>query len=234
MIARDICDDATRLLDVVEAGGVAIVGLDVGYAIMGHTENAVRRIYAAKRRSYGKPCGLFSSWELLEDIYLVGERERRMVSAIIHDCRLPLSVVAPFRRTHPLYQRLAPFVLDNASRAGTQDMLLNAGEFHNELARQSQTRMVAVVGSSANLSLTGSKFRLEDVEPEVRDAADLILDYGTCKYRNPAGLGSTIVDLTNFDTIRAGICYDEICQVFLDRFNVDLRAIAAQRRNVAS
>lgn len=230
MSTRDIQEDAARLLDVVEGGGIAIVGLDVGYAIMGHTEAAIRRIFEAKRRSYSKPCGFFSSWELVEEIYLIGERERRMVSTVIHDHNLPLSVVAPFRRDHPIYRRLSPFVLENASRAGTQDMLLNAGEFHNELARQSRARMVAVLGSSANLSLAGSKFRLEEVEPEVRAAAGLLLDYGLCKYHNPRGMGSTIVDLTNFDTIRAGICYERICEIFLDHFNVDLKAIAAHRR----
>lgn len=231
MTARNIKQDAARLLDVVEGGGIAIVGLDVGYAIMGHTEPAIRRIFEAKQRSYGKPCGFFSSWELLNEIYVIGERERRMVSVVIHDYNLPLSVVAPFRRNHPIYRKFAPFVLENASKAGTQDMLLNAGEFHDELARQSRARLVAVLGSSANLSLTGSKFRLEDVESPVRAAADLVLDYGLCKYHNRDGLGSTIIDLTNFDTIRAGICYDEICKIFRNHFDVDLKALAAHRQS---
>lgn len=42
-----------------------------------------------------------------------------------------------------------------------------------------------LVGTSANVSLTGSKFRVEDIEREIIEAAGIAVDYGLSKYRNP-------------------------------------------------
>ena len=75
--------------------------------------------------------------------------------------------MAPFRADHPLFAAVDPFVLQNSSKGGTLDMLLNAGQFHDAIAEGSLARGVAVFGSSANLSLTGSKYRYADI-----DAAD--------------------------------------------------------------
>jgi hypothetical protein len=43
---KDIAGDARRVFDAVRNGGVAIIHLDVGYAVLAHTADAVRRIYA--------------------------------------------------------------------------------------------------------------------------------------------------------------------------------------------
>ena len=51
----------------VVAGGVAIFKADVGYAIVGHTEPAIKRIYQAKQRSFSKPCGMFGSFAMFEE-----------------------------------------------------------------------------------------------------------------------------------------------------------------------
>ena len=40
-------------------------------------------------------------------------------------------------------------------------------------------------GSSANISLTGSKFNVGDIEPELIEIADVVIDHGTSKYVNP-------------------------------------------------
>ena len=53
-------EDARRTFDVVSDGGIAIIPLDVAYAILGRTEAAIKRIFAAKQRSYEKPSGLFA------------------------------------------------------------------------------------------------------------------------------------------------------------------------------
>jgi len=157
----------------------------------------------------------------------MGERERDIVDAVINKHDLPFSVVAPFRQDHPMIQGFDPFVMKNSTKAGTLDMLLNAGGLHDELIKLSIEHQFAVVGSSANISLTGSKFRLADVDAPVFEAADVTIDGGTCKYQNPDGRSSTIIDLSNFKTIRVGVCYDKICDVIREGFDVDLKAIMA-------
>lgn len=56
-------------------------------------------------------------------------------------------------------------------------------------------RLTPVLGSSANRSETGSKFRVEDIDPEARSAADLTIDYGLRRCHNRIGTSSTIIDL---------------------------------------
>ena len=36
-------------------------------------------------------------------------------------------------------------------------------------------------GSSANISLTGTKFRVEDIDKEIIDIADIVIDHGFAK-----------------------------------------------------
>jgi len=96
-----------------------------------------------------------------------------------------------------------------------------------EIARLARENSFAVAGSSANRSLTGSKFVFEDIEDQVRDIADITIDYGLVPYNNDKGLGSSIVDLVSYETIRVGAVYDEICDILLDRFDIDLKAIMA-------
>ena len=92
------------------------------------------------------------------------------------------------------------------TKIGTLDMLLNAGEFHNEMTKQSMELEMPVLGSSANTSLTGSKYNLDDIDPPVFGAADILIDGGTSKYKNEKGRSSTIIDFDNFETIRIRVC----------------------------
>src|SRR5579871_4165595 len=100
--------DAVRVLDTLQSGGVALFPTDVGYAIVGNGETAIERIYAAKRRSYDKACGMFSCWRMVEELSLLGTRERRMVAAVIRDHGLPFSIVTPFRRAHAFFAGVSP------------------------------------------------------------------------------------------------------------------------------
>jgi len=233
MSERDLVGDSSRVLDTLADGGVGIIPLDVAYAIIGNSEGAIRKIFAAKNRSFEKPSGMFSNWDLFNDIQIVGQKERDMVRCVTIDNNLPMSSVAPFKADHPMYKDVDPFVLANSSKVGTIDMLMNAGEIHNELTRQSMERGVPVFGSSANTSLQGSKYRLEDIEAPVREAADLELDYGLSKYHNPEGRSSSIIDLRDFKTIRVGVCYDQICELLLKNFDVDLKAIGTAGERAA-
>ena len=190
--------DAARLFDALAAGGIGIVPLDVAYAVVATTPVGIRRIFATKQRSYEKPSGMFGNWRLSREIHLMDERKHDMVRELVEQEKIPFSVVAPFRADHPLLAAVDPFVMANSSKGGTLDMLLNAGQFHDAIAEGVVERGTAVFGSSANLSLTGSKYRYEDIEPPIREAAAIHFDYGQSKYAHKDGLASTIIDFTDF------------------------------------
>lgn len=212
--------DVGRLLDTVAGGGVAIVPLDVAYAIVAARENGIRRIFTAKRRSYDKPSGMFGDAALSRDIHIMDERRHRIVETLVEEVRLPFSVVAPFRADHPLFARVDPFVMQSSTKAGTLDMLINAGQAHNAIARLARERGFPVFGSSANTSLAGSKYRYGEIEQEVRDAADFHLDYGRSLYANPQGRSSTIIDFRDFTVVRVGVQFDRLAYEFSARFGI--------------
>ncbi len=234
MKQSNIENDAVKVIEAVEGGGVAIVPLDVAYAIIGNSENAVRRIFGAKNRSFKKPSGMISNWQLFNEIQICSQLERDIVDCVINTHNLPMSTVAPFHRDHPLFDQVDPFVIDHSSKSGTIDMLLNAGKFHDELVNIAMDRQLPLFGSSANTSLQGSKYKLENIETPVRDAADISIDHGTSKYANSDGRSSSIIDLRDFKTIRVGVCYDEIANILLERFDINLikNGLAGERADM--
>ena len=220
---KNIAADARRVFEAVRSGGIAIIHVDVGYAVLGHTAPAVRRIYAAKRRSFDKPTGLLGNHALHEALHILGEREQAMVRRITQDHDLPLAVIAPYRKDHPLLAALDPFVHEHAVKNDTLNILLNAGELRNAIADLALAHGVLCAGSSANVSKSGSKYRLEDVDPEIRAVADVEIDYGLCAHHNPQGLSSTMVDFTTFRVQRAGACFERIAEVMQGEFGVELK-----------
>ena len=226
---KPVKEDAARVFDVIRKGGVAIFPVSVGYAIVGHADEAIERMYKAKERSFDKPCGNFGDWELFNAIVDVSDQAREIVRVITQDHDLPFSIVGPFIPDNPVAKSQPPFAFKNSTKLGTMDLLMNAGPLHDEIARLARENNFAVVGSSANLSLTGSKFVFEDIEAQVRDVADITIDYGLVPYHNDKGLGSTIIDLVSCETIRVGCVYDQICDIIKDGFDIDLKAITAAK-----
>jgi tRNA A37 threonylcarbamoyladenosine synthetase subunit TsaC/SUA5/YrdC len=223
VVSEQLRADVSALLDVLAAGGVAIAPLDVAYAILAATPQGIRRIFDAKRRSYEKPSGMFGDYSISAALHVLGDERHAMVREMVAAVGLPFSVVAPFRAEHPHLSRVDPFVLQSSSKAGTLDMLLNAGQMHDEIARQSWARGMPVFGSSANLSLSGSKYRLGDIDDAVRAAADIAFDYGLSQYANHQGRSSTIIDFRDFSVIRVGVRFETLRQAFKDRFGVTLK-----------
>jgi tRNA A37 threonylcarbamoyladenosine synthetase subunit TsaC/SUA5/YrdC len=215
--------DIDALFAALEAGGIGIVPLDVAYAVVATTAAGVRRIFEVKRRSYDKPSGMFGNWQLSREIHRMDDRRHEIVREIVEEERLPFSVVAPFRAEHALLAAADPFVIRNSSKAGTLDMLLNAGQFHDAIADASIAKGRAVFGSSANLSLTGSKYRFADIDEPVRAAAAIHFDYGQSKFAHPDGLASTIIDFRDFTVVRVGHCFERLKRGFADRFGVVLK-----------
>jgi tRNA A37 threonylcarbamoyladenosine synthetase subunit TsaC/SUA5/YrdC len=106
---------------------------------------------------------------------------------------------------------------------------MNAGPLHNEIARLSLEQNFPVFGSSANKSMGGSKFRLAEVEPEVRAVAQLQIDYGLSRYHNPQGISSTIIDFVTWKVHRYGVCYVQIREILSRWFGVELGPVPAHK-----
>jgi hypothetical protein len=169
------------------------VPLDVAYAVVATTPGGIRRIFEAKRRSYDKPSGMFGSWRLSREVHRMDERRHAMVRELVEEERIPFSVVAPFRTDHPRFAAVDPFVMQNSSKGGTLDMLINAGQFHDAIAE-----------------VPTSTRRCVRPPPSISTMAN----------RNTRTRTGSFGD---FSVIRVGHCFDRLKQAFAARFGITLR-----------
>ncbi|MEI7786212.1 MAG: Sua5/YciO/YrdC/YwlC family protein [Betaproteobacteria bacterium] len=214
--------DAQQAFRIMSSGGVTLLPLSVSYAIFAHTALAVERIYSLKKRPQTKPNGVIGNWDIFTDVFEVSDRDRDLVRCLTLDHDLPLSIIGPYRADHDWLRTVQFGALRRSTKAGTMDLLMNAGPLHNELARLSLDAAQPLMGSSANISGSGSKFRFEDVQESLREGCDLALDYGTSRYINEWQMGSTIIELPSWRVLRWGGLFEQQAALVKKHFGIEL------------
>ncbi len=217
----DIEGDAQRAFAVLQRGGIAILPMDVGYSLIGGSETALARIFETKGRAVSKLNAMIGDQAVHEAIHRIDRRAHDVVQAITKDADLPLGVIAPCDPAHPLLTALTARSLAGSSKDGTVALLMNAGPFHAAISRLSLAAGHPLFGSSANRSLQGTKFRVEDIEPEIAAIADIIVDHGLRKY-HAYGASSTLLDVANMTVVRHGACFELIDDILRRRFAITL------------
>lgn len=214
--------EAARVFDVIKNGGLAIFALDIAYALGGNSRESIERSMRIKNRAAGKRCGGLGSIELSNELHILDDRMREFISVVAVDFDMPFTIVAPVRMDHPYMQAMDPWVREISTKNGTMSLLINGGPLLNALAPMCLEHLVPIVGSSANISLQGSNFSLESIEPEIRAEVDAETDFGLSKYYNPNGISSTIVSLPDLDIIRFGAFYEKIADIAKKDFGLGM------------
>lgn len=217
--------DAQRVFDVVANGGVAIMPVTTGYALLGASRDAVMGIFNNKRRAASKVTALCGSMEMFEAVQIVGHQQRHVIDSITRFFGLPLGVIAPVRLDHPLFNGVHEDILAQSRRDGTVMTLINGGALADAVAHLSLQNNIAMFGSSANISTKGTRFRLDDIEPEIRALADIEIDYGPVLW-NAYGKSSTIIDFRDYSVVRVGIAYELIDYILKKHFSIELKPAA--------
>src|ERR1700740_3459763 len=184
------------------------------------TPEAASRTISMKRRADHKRHGMIGNAESRRDAMKLDERRHDMVDAITVDFDLPLRVIGTVRKDHPIIAGIEPNTLRAASVGETMAMLHNNGALATELARLSLESNRAFLGSSANISGTGVKFRVEDIQPEIVEGADLVVDYGLAKY-HLYRVSSTMINFDSMRVIRIGCCYELISDILQRYFDFE-------------
>jgi tRNA A37 threonylcarbamoyladenosine synthetase subunit TsaC/SUA5/YrdC len=218
----DIKADARRIVDVLANGGIAIIPNDVGYALMGGSKEAVQRINKAKQRAPHKRNAMLCGLKLHRELHKVAPRDREMIDALTVDYNLPVGVVAPYNPGHPILANVDEELRKTSTVNGTLAMLLNAGNIFDEVCKLCYEQMIPVFGSSANVTGTGPKFRVQDIQPEIREVADVIVDYGLRKFHTYQRSATILRFNGGVDCLRIGSCYELLADVLKRHFNVDL------------
>ena len=217
----DYDGDAQRAMDVVLGGGIAIIPTSVGYVILGATTDAINQTIEVKQRGPSKLNAVIGCAAMHAAVHVLDGHHRKIVRTITQDYDLPMGTVAPANLDHPMFQNVDADVLERTTLGGTLAMLLNAGPLMDKMAQLSFEANTLVVGSSANLSLKGTKFRVEDIEQEVIDAADLVIDYGLMRWANYKK-SSTMINVHDFSIVRYGSCFDLISDIMKRHYDITL------------
>ncbi|KAH8887147.1 hypothetical protein GQ53DRAFT_656421 [Thozetella sp. PMI_491] len=223
MTRPDIKADAKRVFEVLKAGGVAICPADVGYAIMTCNPKQLEKVFMTKKRGATKRHAMIGSYAIHKDVHEMSPLHRDIIDHVTQDLRLPMGIIGRFKRDHPLIKNIDEVTMSESSVNNTISILTNAGAFQDELTQLTFAENMPILGSSANVSGTGTKYRVEDIQKEIKDAADIIIDYGLLKWW-VHGRSSTMIDFSGekLEVVRIGACYDVIKDVLKRRWNIDL------------
>ncbi|CAM3951021.1 YrdC-like domain-containing protein [Bordetella tumbae] len=221
MPTLDIAGDARRTIDVIKRGGIALVPNDTGYALCGSSLDPLKKIFVSKQRGTHKRNAMGANLDTQRELHTLDRRAQEMVEALVVDHNLPVAVVGTFRTDHPVMRKLDPDLVRASTASDTLALLLNAGPFHEALCALAYAECVPLLGSSANLTGTGSRYRVEDVPQVLRDLADITIDYGLRRAHIYQRAG-TVINFNTLEVIRIGAYYELISDVLKRSFGVEL------------
>ena len=221
----DVASDARRMFDVIAKGGVGLAPADTGYGLVAASPDAADLVFKTKKRGSHKRNAIIANLETQRELLKLDSKAQNIVDTLVEHFDLPIGVLGEYDPEHPLLETFS--ANDDMRRKSTAAsklaMLVNAGPIHRELCKLSREYHVPIFGSSANLTGTGARFRIEDVQPEIRAIVDIEIDYGLAKYDQYKRSG-TIIDFSTMEVIRMGARYDQIKDICKRMFDVDLPA----------
>jgi tRNA A37 threonylcarbamoyladenosine synthetase subunit TsaC/SUA5/YrdC len=195
-------------------GDLCLLKGDIGYGLLGNSEAAIRKMYAAKGRPFSNPCIVISNLPILHDIasFPHPEVERwvdKMASATT------LAVVLPINPKSRLLPTLPAWVYGQVVTQGTIASFLNVGPFLEDVIERACKENMMIVGSSANPSSQGNIYEYTDLPPQIRWGADFAINHGRSRHATPDRKATTIVNFTNWSIKRHGVNAEMIVPSFL-------------------
>jgi tRNA A37 threonylcarbamoyladenosine synthetase subunit TsaC/SUA5/YrdC len=194
---------------VLRGSGLILIKLDIGYGLIGQSEESIRRMYELKGRSENNPCVVPGNLTVLRSLCpgvhpavldWIGEQAKWT----------PLSVIDNLYSQSPLWLSLPALVRHYSSRNGSVAVFFNAGEFMDALVVRALRDQKLLAGSSGNLSGKGNSFRPEELAPSLIEGVDLFIDHGVARYENPQRLATTMIDLRTLQVTRRGINHSQL------------------------
>lgn len=199
--------DALEVYTLLQSGGVAIIPTEVGYGIVAISAEGIERAFAAKQRKAGHTVGILGTWNTHRQLHVLPDEKFEISRMITEEFSMVLAVVAPYHKDHPRLKSLDPVTMERTVKGDTLGIAMLSGSFGRELGRLLDDSGQLMIGSSANLTGTGQKFRIEDIEDGIKQCADLIVDYGLQRY-HIYGRAGTSFDLENMKVLRIGAGYE--------------------------
>lgn len=197
-------EELEEAYNVLMRSGLILIKLDIGYGLIGHSDESIRRAYQLKGRSENNPCVVPGNIAVLQNLCPgIHQTMLDWIGAQIE--WTPLSVIHDLDSQSPLWLSLPPLARHYSSRNGSVAVFLHAGEFMDALVEWAWGEHKLLTGSSGNLSGQGNSFRPEDLAPSLIAGVDLFVNHGVSRYENPQRLATTMIDLRMLQITRKGI-----------------------------
>jgi L-threonylcarbamoyladenylate synthase len=184
--------DVARAVEAVQRGDLVVYPTETVYGLGANALDAtcVERVFAAKGRDRDDPLSLAAADPEAALRYVrATDEERAFVEAF-----LPGPVTVVCEKTDEVPDALT----GGRSRVGLRVP-------DHEMARAFLSAAGPVTGTSANVSGRGSVTRVADLDPEIRDAAAVVLDGG-----ETPGAESTVVSVADREILRRGARADDV------------------------
>ncbi|WP_323191140.1 L-threonylcarbamoyladenylate synthase [Halostella sp. PRR32] len=185
-------NDVANAADAARDGGLVVYPTETVYGLGADALDpaAVERAFEAKRRDRSKPLSLgVPDVDTALPYVRQTDREERFMREF-----LPGPVTVVCERTDDV---------PDALTAGRDRVGVRVPD--HDLARELLAEAGPLTATSANVSGRESVTRVGDLDPEIREAADAVLDGGLT-----GGTESTVVDVAAGEVIRRGAAADEI------------------------
>ncbi|KAB8258530.1 hypothetical protein BDV32DRAFT_151347 [Aspergillus pseudonomiae] len=199
--------DALGVFQALQEGGIAIVPTEVGYGLIASSSEAITRAFHAKKRRPGHTQGIIGNYDVHRALHTLPAERFEMTKTLTHDLDMSLGVIAPYRPDHLLLQGMSAETLEKTTKDGNMAIHVGGGSLLLEVVRLHYEVGQVVVGSSANVTGGGQKFRVQDIEEEILEAADIVVDYGLQRY-HVYGRASILYDFGEMRVVRMGACYE--------------------------
>jgi L-threonylcarbamoyladenylate synthase len=169
------------------SGKVFIYPTDTLYGIGGNAmdKKVVDRVYEIKKREARKPLSvIMANLEMIQEYCDLNKQEKAVLKK-----HLP----GPFTFIIRLKREVRMPVTDTEFLG----VRIPSHPFAVGLSRQTG---LPIISTSANISGEKDAFKVDDIDPEIKNKVDFILDQGETKFKQ----GSTVVDLEKMIVLRKG------------------------------
>ena len=195
-----------KVYDVISKGGVALIKLNVAYALIGHTCEAVHHIFELKRRPPERKGVMLGNPNLFKELSISLYHKR------VEGFTYPVGLVTKINHA----SKYASQIPDEAKHNERVAIFVNMGELGYRVSNYAFTKGKLIFGSSANISNAGNHYSFDEVEDEIRKNVDFAVDLGQTEFQElrPDGKGysSTMIDLENDLLLRRGLLCDKVVQ----------------------
>lgn len=211
---------ARHVVGVLKDGGLAVVPLDVSYAFLAASQEALARIFELKLRPAAKRCSILASLKHFLDAADTAPEPLRRMQRVV-DAGFPLGILVRPDWESDTVTAIPKDCVDLLLKDEKLALFINMGAMSTELIEAAEKAGIQLFGSSANISGSGNSFTLDEVPAALLEAADAVCEGGTCRYANPERLASTIVDLDTSNLTRRGALHEEIERLLKMSDNTD-------------